>query len=246
MAKITVQGSILSVKNGPGKALEFDFEKLRLAYLVTTDNMRGFLTLSSWDIYTIDVDNPESGEAVKTIAGIYEAQKARGLSGVKLCLAGYGGNKLVMNLKKFHKAGTDLFGLLRKTAASRIALRQQWLGTSPDVRLQGKFGRITLNAEGAVFSDRKKISWDQVETIQLDKQESLVTVTSLLLIPKGVSSGAFSMKKYKYALRYIPNKLADLYLAECLFWKTVSAGSIQKKIEDTAREELIRDGIIPG
>ncbi|MBN1647959.1 MAG: hypothetical protein JW874_07995 [Spirochaetales bacterium] len=243
MAAISLNGTVLSVSAGLQKPQVFDFEKLRLVYLVTTGNMKGFIVQSSWDIYAIDVDDPDMAEAVTTMATLFGERKTWGLSEIKLCLANYEQGRLEINLKKIKNAGVDLFTLLSATRDKRVAYRNDWLQTGQSVLLRGR-NRVNIGAQGAVFSEKKKISWDEVDRIQLDKQESLVTVTSLLLIPAGVSGGAFSMKKYKYALRGIPNKQAELYLAECLFWKNGKIDKDRKTLEDKAKEELIRDGII--
>jgi hypothetical protein len=70
--------------------------------------------------------------------------------------------------------------------------------------------------------------------------------TDLLVIPKGVSSGMFGFKKYRYSLR-ISLKKKEMYIAECDFWRSgeptvKGATDVPRQIEELA--QLKEQGIL--
>jgi hypothetical protein len=217
MSSIHVDNNILTIKLGFKKEQSFDMEKLRLNYLVTETNIKFFSSKS--DIATVDLDNKEQEEALNLFNEAFKTQKPWVLSSINICLADYSENRLVVGLHKFKKADINIFEILKTYREKRISMREEWLKTNPSVFLKN----ATLNKEGFKLSEKKSISWNDVKLIQKYVNESLITSISILMIPEGVGTGHFGIKKFKYSIRGVPKKLADLYLAECIFWKNLAA-----------------------
>jgi len=53
-----------------------------------------------------------------------------------------------------------------------------------------------------------------VGNLQIDTNN---VITRFLVIPKGVGTGYFSLKKFKYFIS-IPQKKKELFIAECNYW----------------------------
>ena len=246
MGSLKLSGNILSVRGGGGRSRQFTVDELRLAFMVTTAKVRFFAITGGDDLLVLDLDDENQSEGIDLLHKMFLESKPGPLSGFDICLADYEGNMAVLALKSFKKEGIDIIDLLGKTRERRVEKRKSWLACDPTVTLKGRFGTAKLNRQGYFLSSNKSLRWDEVGQIQINKQESLITTTHLLVIPQGVGGGFFSMKKFKYALKGIPNKLANLYLSECSFWRNQTFEKNEKKIEEEAMRELVRDGIVSG
>lgn len=242
--ELKLSGNSLSVRGGGGKNRQFAVDELRLAFFVTAVKVRFFAIAGGDDLAVVDLDDKDQQEGIDLLQETFRDSRPGMLSVFDICLADYGNNTAVVSLKNFKKAGIDIFDLLAQTKDKRVDVRRKWLASDPTVTLKGRSGTAKLNRHGYFLSEKKTLRWDEVGLIQIDKQESLITTTHLLVIPKGVGSGVFSMKKYKYALKGIPNKLANLYLSECFFWQNQFFETGDKSLEEDAMRELVRDGII--
>jgi len=165
------------------------------------------------------------------------------LKDVKLCLADYANHSAIISLYDVKKSKVDLFDQLLFYRKTRVEKLNQWLSTYPEVRLEGGMGaKAFVNKEGFRKGENKFIPWSQVGTIQI--VEKNFGLSDLLIIPEGVSTGMYSLKKFRYSLGNISTKKKELYLAECNFWRTMEEEheEIPEKIKELS--QLKEQGIL--
>ena len=221
MAKFIIIENMLIQRSITGKKQELPLNALRLVYLFAE-------SLSSWwglgsrsDLTYLDFNSEDENmmdELFDALTSEIKGMKKRHLKEFKFCLTDFHGNSAMVNLSEIEGGPMEFLEKLKRYYPERKELLQRWLSSGGEVTLKGGFGSTAvLNRDGVKFK-RKSISWREIDHLFLETQESLITVNHMLFIPHGVSSGLFSMKKYKYCLRNIPNKKKHIYMAEGNFW----------------------------
>lgn len=233
MSKITLQDNVLTVKQGLGKYVSLPLDALRLVYMFFPGTFKWYVVASRQDINGYNLDSlPE--ETIRKLFGELNEVIARGrsftLGDFKLCLAGYDNQSALISLKDVKKNKLDLLDRLLVYRKARLDRLEQWLLTYPEVRLDGGMGaKAFINREGFRKGSDKFIPWKEVGTIQI--AEKNFGISDFLVIPQGVSTGLYSLKKYRYSLGNISTKKKELYIAECNFWRTM-----EEKEEDVPQK----------
>jgi hypothetical protein len=221
MSKISLKDNMLIVKEGMGKYISLPLDELRLLYIFFPGNFKWYVVASSQNIDEYNLDSlPEDAFYQVTAEFKERLLKERSfiLKDVKLCLADYANHSAVISLNDVKKCKVDLFDKLLFYRKPRVDKLNQWMTTYPEVRLEGGLGaKAFVNKEGFRKGDNKFITLNQVGNIQI--VEKNFGLSDLLIIPQGVSSGMYSLKKYRYSLGNISTKKRELYLAECNFWR---------------------------
>lgn len=221
MGKIKINGNQLMVKEGIFKKITLSMDSLRLVYLFLPESVKSWFVVSStsgiesYDLDSVSNDNIES--MTRKFDDMIRQESYFKLAGIKLCLADYNNRGTIVPFKYFKSCKVDIFSHLLRYRRERVTRREEWLKTNPEVELRGVMGqRATVDAKG-FRRGKKSIGWKDVGEIQLDTNN---LNTHLLIVPKGVGSGFFSMKKYKYFLTVQQSKKV-LYVAECNFWRSL-------------------------
>jgi hypothetical protein len=246
MGKISLKDNMLIVKEGMGKYTSLPLDALRLLYIFFPGNFKWYVVASSQNIEGYNLDSLPEDAFSRVTAEFKEkllTEKTFILKDVKLCLADYANHSTVISLNDVKKSKVDLFDKLLLYRKPRVDKLNQWLTTYPEVRLEGGLGaKAFVNKEGFRKGDNKFIPWNQVGTIQI--VEKNFGLSDLLIIPQGVGTGIYSLKKYRYSLGNISTKKKELYIAECNFWRTMEAE--QEDIPEQIKElsQLKEQGIL--
>jgi hypothetical protein len=245
MNYISINENVVTVKKFMGKPISLALDSLRLVYIFFPGTFKWYVVTSKQDIngYNIDALIEEKipgvfGEFKKLL----ENKRNTGLRDVKICLADYNNQSVMFDFKDLKASKVDFFEALLRFRKDRLEKLKKWLATTPEVKIKGGRGQDAyLGQEG--FRDGKKfVNWKEVATIQI--VEKNFGVSDLLVIPKGVSTGMYGFKKYKYSVGNISTKKKELYIAECNFWRTLSAeqDNIDEKLKELA--EMRDQGIL--
>jgi len=239
MSKMTLQDNILTVGQGLGKYITLHLDSLRLVYMFFPGNFKWYVLTSSQDINAYNLDSlPDdtAGKLFKEIQEMVSQGSSFSLSDFKLCLAGYDNSSALISLKEVKKSKVDVLGRLLSYRKTRLEKLNQWLLTYPEVKLEGGMGaKAFINREGFRKGNNKFVPWSEVETLQVvDKNFGM---SDFLVVPKGVSTGLYSLKKYRYSLGNISTKKKELYIAECNFWRTLAENEedVPRKIKELSQ-----------
>jgi hypothetical protein len=218
MGKIIVEENNLVIKEGITKKTLMPMDALRLIYVFLPESLKSwFVVSSSSGIEGYELDSVSDGsieELSRKFDDMIRQERAYKLSGIKLCLADYENHSVIVPLKDFKSSKIDIFSTLLLHRPQRLAKRRQWLNSRPEVVLKGVMGQKAVLDSRGFRRGKKLIAWKDVGTLQID---TVNFSTNLLVIPKGVSSGFFGIKKYQHSLG-ISLKKKELYIAECNFW----------------------------
>lgn len=244
MAKLTLVNNQLTIKEGLTGKIQMDMAQIRLLYMFFPASLKSwFLVSSSSQIQWVNVDafTPQEMEKFSLeFDRLIREERKSALNGIKLVLADFGNQFVILPLGDFKKAGIDIFTRLQLSQKERIHRLNEWLGGEPQIQLNGLMSqKAFLNSHGFTRG-KKTLPWQELESIQVN---TVNFSTSLLLIPKGVSTGMFSFKKFKYSLG-ISEKKKEYYLAECDFWRNrkLVAGEREQKLKDL--QDLKDQGLI--
>ena len=246
MSKITLNDNMLIIKEGMGKHTSLPLDALRLLYIFFPGNFKWYVVASSQDIDGYNLDSLPEDNFSRVIEELKEkllVEKNFILQDVKLCFADYANHSAVISLKDVKKNKVDLLDKLLLYRKPRVDKLNQWLATYPEVRLEGGMGsKAFVNREGFRKGENKFIPWKEVGTIQI--AEKNFGISDMLVIPEGVGTGLYSLKKYRYSLGNISTKKKWLYIAECNFWRTME--DPQEEIPDKIKElsQLKEQGIL--
>ncbi len=218
MGKITVKENDLVIKEGITKKTVMPMDALRLVYVFLPESLKNwFVVTSSSGIEGYDLDDVAEkniNDLSRKFDDMIHQEKAYRLSGIKLCLADYENRSIIVPLKDFKTSKIDIFSTLLLHRQQRLVKRREWLDSQPEVVLKGVMGQQAVLDSRGFRRGKKFISWEDVGTLQIN---TVNFSTNLLVIPKGVSTGFFSLKKHQYFLG-ISLKKKELYIAECNFW----------------------------
>lgn len=222
MSKYIIIENMLIQKTFTGKKTELPLNALRLVYMFSTQ-------ISSWwglgsrsSLTYVDLNGEENAteELYDALEEAIKGQRRGVLKEFQFALADFQGNSTMLNLAEIDGGPQEFLEKLKRYRKERTALVSRWVDSGGEVVLKGGFGAEAVLRRDGVYFKRKSISWREIREVFLETQESLITVNHLLFIPHGVSDGLFSMKKYKYCLRNIPNAKKHIYVAESNFWQS--------------------------
>jgi len=217
MARIRLDGDVLTVPEGFMKRSSFSLDSLRLVYLIAATSGRWYVVASSQGMSYVDLDGLDretwSGLADEVSAAIHGKG---GASGVWFALADYEGASALIPLATLKRAGLDLIPALATTREARAQRRDAWLAGSPVVNLKGNLGASATLDRTGFRRGKKFIAWGDVGTVQTETNNGIRT--DLLLLPHGSGGGIFNLRRFRYSLSWVPNRKKELYAAECYFW----------------------------
>lgn len=218
MAKITVQDNRLTVKEGLLNKTVIHLDRLRLVYLYLPETLKNWFVVSSssgiegYDLDLVTDDNIE--DLSRKFDDMIRQERAGKLYGLKLVLADYDGQSVIIPIKNIKSSNIDIFAALLRFRSQRLATLRAWLASSPEVYLKGLMGQHAILGKNGFKRGKKVLPWADVGNLQIN---TVNMVTHLLVIPKGVSTGYFSFKKHHYSL-CISLKKKEFFIAECDFW----------------------------
>jgi hypothetical protein len=218
MGKIIVKENNLIVKEGITKKTTLVMDALRFVYLFLPETLKSWFLVSSssgiegYNLDTVSEDN--IAELTRKFDDMIRQEKAYKLSGIKVCLTDYENRGVIVSLKDFKAAKIDIFSQLLRYRPERLKKLNEWLSMNPEVVLKGVFGQQAVVDARGFRRGKKCIAWQDVGTLQIN---TVNFSTNLLVIPRGVGSGMFSLKKHQYSIG-ISLKKKELYIAECNFW----------------------------
>lgn len=220
MSKITVQDKAIIIKEGLTKKTVMQLDNLRLLYLFLPENLKSWFVVSSTsgiEGYDLDQVSDENIEGLsRKFDDLIKREKAGKLTGIKLILADYGGQSVILPFKDIKKSKIDMFATLLRFRQQRLSKLSVWLQNTPEATLKGLMGQQALLSKQGYRRGKKFLAWQDVGNLEIN---TVNMSTHFLVIPKGVSTGFFSMKKHKYSM-LISIKKKELYIAECDFWMT--------------------------
>jgi hypothetical protein len=250
MGKLTLNENMLAVKEGMGKSTSLPLDALRLVYIFFPGSFkwRVITSTQSIDGYNLDdfihLSRETASRLFEEFTQVITNERDFVLSGMKLCLADYNNHSTIISLKDIKKSKSNILEKLLHYRDARIEKLNKWLATYPAVTLQGGFagGTAVIDKNGFSKGRDKFVAWKDVGTIQV--AEKNFGIGDLLIIPKGVGTGMFSLKKYRYTLGNIKMKQKELYIAECNFWRTLedNRDDIPQKIRELS--ELKEKGVL--
>lgn len=237
MNRIKIIDNQLMIREGFFKKSVFHLDSLRLIYIFLPESLKSWFLVSSSagiESYNLDSVSDENIQSLtQTFDEMVRQEKAYKLSGIKLCLADYQDRSVIVPLKYFKHSQVNIFDYFLKYREQRMEKRREWLGSAPRVTLKGLFGQRAIVDARGFHRGKKSIAWKDVGQLQIN---TVNMSTDLLVIPQGIGTGFFSLKKYHYSLR-ISLKKKDLFLAECNFW--MSSG---EEVKENQSEPLSRPG----
>jgi hypothetical protein len=239
--RLSLEGNTLVVRESGGKSTILPLDDLRLVFMVSYFDFKWnfFINRTRESVSILDLDalSPEKQASVfQTFRELLGKGGKYELGKVHLCLADFTQNSTSFTLFDIKSSGIDPFDSLANACPARQKKRTNWLAGNPQVELVGG-GRNTAIVDKAGFRVGKKfIPWEETATVKIEISDNgLVKAAHLLVVPQGVSTGAFSMKQYKYALRFIKKNMVEVYYAECTFWRNLCA---EKDRESPLTEKL--------
>jgi hypothetical protein len=217
---------------GRPKGVPLALDDLRLVFMVSYFDFKYkfFANTTSESVSVLDLDDlgaKEQASVFETLQTLLQSAKNYELGKVHICLADFGKNSSSFTLLDLKRSKVDIFGPLAAASPVRRKKRAEWLKGNPNVTLMGG-GTAVVDASGFTKGN-KFLSWAEIATIQIYVQDTgLFKSASLLMIPHGVNTGAYGMKKFKYSLRSIKKDRLELYYAECFFWMLLAQNKGKK------------------
>ncbi|MCD4777010.1 MAG: hypothetical protein K8S15_13290 [Candidatus Aegiribacteria sp.] len=225
MGKLKLINNQLVSKEGLSKKKLILLDELRLLYVFFPPTLKSWFVVSSTsNIQWLNLD-ALSADEIERFSSDYDQlikeEKGFFLSDIKLIMADFHNNYSIFTLKDFKKAGINIFSILLSYRTERLQRLHQWLQTDPQVQMVGVMSQKALVNSRGFRRGNKVLDWDDLETLKVNTAN---LSTFLLLIPKGVSTGMFSFKQYKYTIG-ISEKKKEYYVAECDFWHSMAKDS---------------------
>ncbi len=217
MARIRLDGDVLTVPEGLIKRSSLSLGSLRLAYLIAATTGRWYVVASSQGLSYIDLDNLDDESYSALADEISSTIDGHGSpSGLWLALADYDGTSALIPLANLKRAKIDPMPALTATRDARRERRNAWLAGSPSVELKGNLGACARLDPDGFRRGKRFIAWPNVGSVQTESTNGVRT--DLLLLPHGSSGGMFNFKRFRYSLPFVPGKKKELFAAECFFW----------------------------
>jgi hypothetical protein len=219
-------------------------DALRFIYVFLPESLKSWFVVSSSsgiEGYELDsVADENINDLSRKFDDMIRRERAYKLSGITLCLADYENHSVIVPLKDFKSSKIDIFSTLLLHRPQRLARRREWLAGQPEVVLRGVMGQQAVLDSRGFRRGKKILAWQDVGTLQIN---TVNFSTNLLVIPKGVSSGFFGLKKHQYSLG-ISLKKKELYIAECNFWmsRPEQETDVPQQLEELA--QLREQGVL--
>jgi hypothetical protein len=216
MLSCELDGTTLHVGDGFARRIEFELTRLRLVYLVVCTSARRYLVSSSQGLAFIALDGLSEEKTNEVDALLAELIAQRRSTGCSLVLTDYRGESAFIPLAAFRRGAPGFAEALASARPSRRARRELWLTRSPRVELRGSLGvTATLTPAGFECTNRF-IAWSDVGTVHIET--TIGRRTDLLVLPHGRRGGFFDFRRFRHSLPFVPERLKEVYQAECTFW----------------------------
>ena len=221
MATLALEGNTLHVTHGPppARTVSLPLDALRLACLFVPRQRRPRFPQTGDPQDPVDLHELSDGQ----VARVREELAAAGAGQCALFLEDYAGRYATIPWPDVEQSGVDLLAELARRRQTHRDRRAEWTRNAPGLILTGVSGdKATFDGQGVRAGARRFLAWEDLDRAEI-RPGPKENTRACHFIPRPES------RRRPFAVR-IPDGKADLFLAECAFWRALAREQAQRPV----------------